>query len=162
MPRFNLDGFVNIASGQQCFGYTQLFRNGIIEATKSGILDHWKEGKVHILPSETAAQNVVDAVTTYIEALQELGISMPLVVMVSYLDVVSAVLGANQQDVRFGEVEPLPNMNPLTLPEAIIQSHGSKADYAKCLKPTFDALWNAAGYERCNYYDNEGNWRLPQ
>lgn len=54
ITRFNLDGFINVRAGQRCPGYTQVFRNGAVEATKANILSphgggdypacrkHWK------------------------------------------------------------------------------------------------------------------------
>ena len=42
-PRFNFEGVINYRGGEKCFGYTQIFRNGIIEATKAGFLGKHKE-----------------------------------------------------------------------------------------------------------------------
>ena len=40
-PRFNLDGFINERGGDQNHGYTQVFRNGVVEAAKGSIVgDH--------------------------------------------------------------------------------------------------------------------------
>ena len=40
-PRINFEGFANFSVGRDglCRSYTQVFRNGIIEAVKVGILD---------------------------------------------------------------------------------------------------------------------------
>lgn len=37
-PRFNFHGFINERGGDQNHGYTQIFRNGALEATKAGIV----------------------------------------------------------------------------------------------------------------------------
>lgn len=47
--------------------------------------------------------------------------------------------------------------NLIFVPEVLIDSQG--ADIPTALKPTFDAIWNAFGYERSFNYYEAGNWR---
>ena len=42
--------------------------------------------------------------------------------------------------------------NILNFPEIIIETYA--VDIKKMLKPWFDLLWNACGYDRCFDYDN--------
>ena len=44
----------------------------------------------------------------------------------------------------------------LLLAEIVIEQAGF--DSAAALRPIFDMLWNAFGYERCNGYDEQGKW----
>jgi hypothetical protein len=59
-------------------------------------------------------------------------------------------------------IAPFPPIGPLLLPTVIVEDYGCPEDYARALRPIFDALWNAAGFARCTYYDAEGNWRPPR
>ncbi len=43
----------------------------------------------------------------------------------------------------------------LLIPDVVIEDLSIKPE--ECLKPVFDSIWNACGYERCPDYDNEGN-----
>jgi hypothetical protein len=79
--------------------------------------------------------------------------------MVSYQGVEEAKLAVHR---RLDEIEPFPRGGPLLLPEVIIEDYGSPEDYARVLRPIFDALWNVAGFARCTYYDADGNWRPPR
>jgi len=42
------------------------------------------------------------------------------------------------------------------LPEVILENYPS--DIALTLKPTFDAIWNAAGWPASLNYDDQGEW----
>ena len=60
------------------------------------------------------------------------------------------------------KIQPFPPVDPLILPEGIVDDYGSAEDYVQALRPIFDALWNAAGFVRCTYYDDKGNWQPPR
>jgi len=45
----------------------------------------------------------------------------------------------------------------LVLPDVLIEGYG--CDNPTVLRPIFDAVWNAAGWERCFDYDEKGIWR---
>jgi hypothetical protein len=49
-PRFNFHGFVNERGGDQNHGYTQIFRNGSLEATKAGIVRKREDRLFHAYP----------------------------------------------------------------------------------------------------------------
>lgn len=157
-PRFNLDGFINVRGGDQCFGYTQVFRNGSIEATKADILRQSHD--VTFLPAGSITESIAEVVPLYFEGLRSLPIPPPIVLMVSFLDVVGARL-ATRYDSWPDENEPLPPFNPLLLPETIVDDYMDKSGYQKALRPIFDALWNAAGFARCTYY-KDGVWAPPK
>jgi hypothetical protein len=42
----------------------------------------------------------------------------------------------------------------LLTPEMLVESFD--CDPAEVMKPAFDAIWSAAGYEKCKNYDKEG------
>lgn len=45
----------------------------------------------------------------------------------------------------------------LILDDLLLDSLEQKAEYV--LRPWFENIWNAAGFERCYNYDDEGNWK---
>ena len=47
----------------------------------------------------------------------------------------------------------------LILPDVLIEDYD--CDVPAALRPVFDALWNAAGYERSLNYDENGCWNPP-
>ena len=45
------------------------------------------------------------------------------------------------------------------LPRVVIEDYGSFEEYRQALKPVFDALWNAGGYEGSESYGPDGQWQ---
>jgi hypothetical protein len=150
--RFNLDGFVNVCDGGRWRSYTQVFRNGILEAAQGGIV----RGRGGTAFLHDGARDLVEVVPHYFDGLRELEVPAPIIVMVSYQSVAGALVELNPyQNGLFPPVEPL------LLPEIIVDDYGSPQEYVRDLKPILDALWNTAGLRRCTYYDAEGNWNAP-
>jgi hypothetical protein len=158
--RYNLDGFVNVRDGRGWCSYTQVFRNGILEATQAGIV-YDDNGGMTLVHEST--RDLVEVLSSYLEGLRGLDVPPPIVVMISYEGVAGARLGIPLgifQDAS--EIEPFPPVDPMLLPEVIVADYASGEDYVRTLRPIFDALWNAAGFARCTYYDADGNWRPPR
>jgi hypothetical protein len=152
-PRFNLDGLINLRGGRECHGYTQIFRNGILEATKANVLSLW--GVLTILDAKRITEAIFEALPRYFDGLNALEVPTPIVLSVGFEGVVGAKLGIS----RYGDledIEPFPPADPLLLPEVIVEDYGSREDYTRVLRPVFDTLWNAAGFARCTYYERTG------
>jgi hypothetical protein len=45
----------------------------------------------------------------------------------------------------------------LQLPDVLIEDENLAA--GKIMRPIFDAIWNAAGWEKCFNYDEDGRWK---
>jgi hypothetical protein len=45
----------------------------------------------------------------------------------------------------------------LLLPEVLLDSY--EVDFAAVMRPVFDAVWNAAGWQYSVNYDDDGRWR---
>lgn len=136
--RHNLDGFVSWCGQSGRYGYTQLFRDGAIEATLP-IEDQQINGLV--LPSD-----ITRAVTRYRAALQRLGAPGPYVVALSVVRCRKANLIVDHYTRR-----PF-DRGRCDLPEIILDDDG---DVKAGLRPIFDALWQAAGEPRCFEYDED-------
>ena len=159
-PRFNLDGFINVIGGSECCSYTQVFRNGILEATSANVLESWQG--TTILHAGATTREIVSFLPNYFEGLRLLDVPAPIVLMVSYQGVAGAKLAIQGYELRMDKIQPFPLVDPLLLPEGIVDDYGSTEDYVQALRPIFDALWNAAGFVRCTYYDDKGNWQPPR
>jgi hypothetical protein len=157
--RYNLDGVACLRGGEVCHGYTQLFRNGIVEATMAlnaggaalRTILYWGE-----------VVKTVGAVPLYLGGLQALDVPAPIVVMISLQGFAGAKLGLKDYDGRLDEIEPFPSDDPLLLPDIVLNDFLSGPQAQSAPAPALDALWNAAGFARCAYYDAEGNWRPPR
>jgi hypothetical protein len=153
--RYNLDGFLiygNISYNAPAIFhvYTQLFRNGIIEALDSSLLDRpSKEFPIHELE-----QRLIGAFPRYLSFQQQFGIQPPFTVMLSLLKVRDFFIKPGE------EIYHRIDRDPLLIPEIIVEDFGLAP--AKVLKPIFDAVWNALGYPQSQNYDKDGNRVRPR
>ena len=44
------------------------------------------------------------------------------------------------------------------LPECFLEDYGDVLDHHRVVRPAFDALWNAIGYSRSQFFNDEGLW----
>jgi hypothetical protein len=155
--RFNLDGLINECSGEECYGYTQVFRNGIVEATRANIVAEWDDVKI------LHWDYMMDIVPAYFDGLRALDVPVPIIFMVSYQGVAGARLGIERSSYRLAQIQPFPHdIDPVLLPEVIVDDYGSREEYIGAMRPIFDTLWNAAGLPRCSFYDDKGHWTGPR
>lgn len=153
--RFNFDGFVVFRGGEKCYGYTQIFRNGIIEATKAGLLKEYKGNWV--IPSLDFDKCIFEVLPDYLEGLKMLNVPPPFVIMISLQEIYGALLGVGTSILDFDSPIKFTH-SELLLPEIILDDYGSLENYQKSMRPAFDALWNAAGYAASRYFDENDSW----
>ncbi len=127
-PTFNFDGFANTRGGDQCMGYTQVFRNGALEAVRVGVLAK-DEGSL-ILPSLRFDKEVLEVLPLYLGGMQSLEVSPPLVLMLSLQGVRGAVLWLKQEQMIMYPPTPI-DRSTLELPEIVIDAYGSPDDYER-------------------------------
>ena len=159
--RHNIDGFVrplgSASSDTPLGGYIQLFRNGIIECVE--IISS-------LQPSEKPLINLVgiESLTLYylencMTIQKHLGVQTPLVVMLSLVGVKDHVLVPKTEG-PIGYIidhPPIPlRYYTMLIPDIVFES--CPEELVNGIKPVFDMLWNAAGWERSMSYDGEGNW----
>lgn len=161
-PRINFEGFGNFSMRDDggCVSYTQLFRNGAIEAVKVRVMSD-NTGSLTI-PSLAFDSHIMSILPKYLSALQQLEVAPPIVVMLTLQGVRGARLAIKQN--FFHDSPPPLDRNVLELPEVVIERFGTPEEYQKAVRPAFDALWNSAGYVRSQYFDDDGRWvgdRVP-
>ena len=156
-PRINFDGFSNIHFGRdgQCWSYTQLFRNGAIEAVKVRVVSDLHGGRL-VIPTRDFDKWIFECLPGYFSALQSLDVPPPIVLMITLQGVRGAQLGLDP--LRFAEDAPPIDRAVLELPEIIIERYGTEDEYQRAARPAFDALWSTGGFSRSQHYDKSGRW----
>jgi hypothetical protein len=159
-PRINFDGFSNLHRGGDgnCWSYTQMFRNGSIEAVKVRVVSDLQAGQLWI-PTLDFDRWIFEVLPTYLSALRQLEVPSPIALMISLQGVRGARLGVAQNSF---DDPPKIDRDVLELPECVIEQYGTEADYQRAARPAFDALWNTGGYFRSNHFDADGNWKPPR
>lgn len=152
--RYNFDGFLCFTN--TLYSYTQIFRNGIIEAVDAFILEPKEPNNLlHNIPSIKYEENVIQKLSEYISVQNKLGVEPPFLIMLSLLDVKSYSMSVSS-DCMLDSVHQI-DRNNLLMPEVMIENFDFEP--SKVMKPIFDAVWNACGYAGSQNYDYSGNWR---
>ena len=157
--RYNLEGVIVYRGDEKCSGYTQIFRNGIIEATEAGIVNSRDSRK--LIVSLKFAKDIFGVLPGYLDGLKALDVPSPLAIMISLQEVHGAILGV-RDDFSYDALDFLNksfNKSELLLPEIIIEDYGTEQDYQRAMRPAFDALWNAAGYASSHCFSDDDLWK---
>lgn len=157
--RHNYDGFVSYCDNRETgtvLSYVQLFHNGMIEAVEVELLSPHEDKKG--IPSVVFECRIVQAFENYIEVLGKLGVDFPVWVALSLLGVKGywMFVHPSLQGYRSYQID----RDELIISE--IQVEQVKVSGEEILKPAFDAIWNACGYERSFNYDENGKWTLQK
>lgn len=155
--RFNFEGLVRYTgsylSQQDVSAYIQIFRNGILEGVDASLLQPY-DGRLFV-PSVAFEEGILSSARNYLLSLQRLQIDPPVALMLSLLRVsgyrISFERGAHRP------VNDVFDRDTLLIPEQIIE--GFDVDLPSIMKPTFDMVWNAAGWARSLCYDEQGQRR---
>lgn len=157
--RYNYDGFVSFSDDRKTGNvrsYTQLFHNGMIEAVEVELLSPHNDKKG--IPSEAFECNIVQAFDNYIDVLGKLGVDFPVWVALSLLGVKGYCMFVHPrlQGYRSYQID----RDELIIHEVKVEQVQVSGE--EILKPVFDAIWNACGYERSFNYDENSNWKLQK
>ena len=151
--RHNFDGFVRHFSIQPSisYSYTQIFRNGAIEAVDAFILQV-QEGQ-KIIPSVYYEEELIKSLQQYLQLQQQLELTSPILIMLSFLGVKDYTMHIGNSWHR--HTYPI-DRDTLLIPEIVVEDYAAKA--SDILRPAFDAVWQACGWDCCKNYDKDGNW----
>lgn len=150
--RINLDGrlsFRNI-SDERSYGYAQLFRNGIIETV--AVEDIWNGQK--IIASQAYEENIISALKLYFPVLHELGIASPAYLFLSLLGVKDYTFAVGRNGLRNGLNRA--ERDNILLPEIAVEQWTDNPSIV--MRPAFDMVWNAFGFDRSLNYNGAGRW----
>lgn len=157
-PRLNFEGFVaQELPGPTGSGYTQLFRNGAIEATSAYVVMP-VEGR-NWVEAPDIEKKLVEALPRFLATLGRLEVPAPVSVFLTILDAEGAyvAMGRNPIGYRMGPPPPLRH-HRLELPTVMVDDLEDLPSTRKLLRPMFDALYNAAGVSRAKMFDENGEW----
>lgn len=152
--RINLDGYCMHQSGEMCRAYTQIFRNGSVEATTATVF-HERDGERQF-SAVALPKFLIRTLTQYTKGLQALNASPPFMLQISAMAVHGVSVGVNRGS--YVRHHPPYSREVLHLPPTMITEYADDGHYAPVIGQQMDFLWNAFGCERCSYFDNEGNW----
>lgn len=145
-PRVNLDGFVTFWSD----GYTQLYRNGLVEAVLSSVaVQSNEEGCPGLFDIDLIERSLVGSLPSYLRGYRKLGVHTPIWCC---LTVTGTKGTAIHRNLPFSRMLPI-DRDVLYLPEALIDD--LTADPLIVLKSLLDMMWNAAGYDQSPNFRNE-------
>lgn len=162
-PRFNIDGVISIASagrGTNTTGYVQLFRSGIVEVAFSDVY-FAPPPDMRTAVAGVGSGLVAKELAGLVERLQRLfrilEVPPPVSLFISLHGMRDVVFHVSQRLSLYGRYAF--DRDTIVLPEIVMQDYDSSAPGV--LKPVLDALWQAAGLERCFDYAEGGRW-APQ
>lgn len=153
--RYSLEGFLtftNLYQQATAMCYSLVMRDGVLEALDSGLLSPYQDRLS--VPSGAYEHKILEVLPEYIELLQSVGVTAPVTVLLSLIDVRGYVMAYNTFRPRMLDT-PL-SRNELLLPGVTLSDFDMPIEEA--VRPIFDALWNAFGFERSFNYDERGNW----
>lgn len=164
VSRFNVDGLLNLDSEQAPESYSQVFRDGRLEAVMSAITfetngryaqpDQQPVRQPRYLRDTTCERAVFRLVPEYLTFCEGIGISEP-VSLFSALIGCSGMRFYSEWGHRFGQY--VIDRSPAFLPDFEVSSTDEKPE--QWLRPWCDLLAQAMGFEKSPNYDENGNWR---
>lgn len=149
--RFNADGFLTYDGRDQVRAYSQLYRDGRLEAVMTDTAYPQNGGKA--LRDGICERALFEAVAGYISFCKGISIDQPLWLFTA----LAGCEGVRIGNWHYGLSETAIDRPIAYLPELEIASFD--IDPVTVLRPLCDALWNAVGFERSFNYDEAGNRR---
>jgi hypothetical protein len=157
--RLNLDGALVHCTvhGQGCYSYTQLFRDGNLEAVR--VFGNRLDGNgKFVVPSTAYESEILDFLGRMLPKLQAIELGPPFVVMYSLLRTSGAVFGIGSRSGSWftGNTVTDFDRDALIFPEVVIDSV-QMLDVQ--LKPLFDVVWQSVDELESANYGPDGRWR---
>ena len=154
--RYNIDGLLTYSSfpgKRRSFSYVQLYRNGIVEAVNSYLL--WSETGDKIIPITAVETVLIESIQRYVEVYRKFNIDIPIFLFLTLVDVKDYNF---PRDRKWWIREAYSiDREIVQIPEIIIEDYNFNP--SQLLKPIFDSLWNACGFERSFNYTINGEWK---
>ncbi|MDR3488997.1 MAG: ATP-binding protein [Bradyrhizobium sp.] len=152
----NLNGIVNFAPGGTdiATSYVQFFRNGALEGVVA--LGQDEKNNRPYIAGPALCRKIVFALRQYVDVLNAYDTGFPVFALLSFMGMDGSTLRYNSGVGNGFSVAGPRSGATIILPEITLE--GPVTDAPAVLKPTFNALWNAYGFLRCDLYDGQGTW----
>ena len=128
----------------------QIFRNGCIEAVNASIAA--ESSTQRVIPGVPFERGFLQVAKRGLSIQQKLGIELPVFVMASLLGVGGYTINPNAGTVQ-AVGEPIDRAD-LLVTESIVDTF--ELDHHQVMRPIFDAIWNAVGFDESPFYDENG------
>lgn len=180
--RFNFDGLIALSRGNYT-GHVQLFRSGATEEVDTLLLDEEAPDGQKVIVSVELERFLFKGVGRRLALLKALGVSSPVMLQLSLLNVRDYKLQARAEHMygtgMFNKIFETPvDREDLVIPGLLVENlQGLRlegiadTDYSgediyeswetakPLVRPLLDTIWNSVGIERCMHYDPEGIWK---
>ncbi len=165
--RINLEGYCIYHSDTPCQAYTQIFHNGVVEATSTSLFKRY----IHPAPTRRDRSNwrffsgydlplsLIEAINDYMQGLHALEIMPPILLQISMMGIKGIEMGIKLDDPY--HVPPSYERDVLHLPSSVITEFRADEDYESVMAEQMHFLWNAFGFERCNLFNENDEWAPP-
>lgn len=140
--RFNFDGFLSYSTNNGIAStYAQLNRDASMELVNAGMIRD--SSGVKNVPSEAIYKEVVEAIKRYLALLKRFDVGLPVIVMLSMLEVKGYMVVAKPP--TWHDEPPFPiDKDVLVFPDIMINE--SEDDLEQLLVPVFDAMYQSSGW----------------
>ena len=155
--RINIDGLLAYPPphGEGCEYQTQLFRTGVVETVDAWVLAALEDGTKRV-PYESLEEGILKRCFRILSLQRDLGLAPPILLF-------CAILGASGYRIRPPNAwqHEVIDRDTLLIPEVWLDAYPETfLAVIVALKPMFDAIWNASGYESwLNYATWYGRYR---
>jgi Putative DNA-binding domain len=157
-PNFNADGFINDSNSFSGRTYTQIFRDGCVEAIVSGIAS--RRDRYEFIEAGRIERAILEYSTGFFAALEQLSLSPPFFCFATLLDCRSAVYKVTEYWADAGQARI--SRDTWKISPSIVLDYSSMKEYRLRWRPTIDALWNSAGRGKADWYKEDGTWQRPR
>jgi len=151
--RINLNGILTYSAeiNGNSASYTQLYRNGIIEAVEGRFLRIDKE---KYIPSIVYERELLNSLERFLGIQKELNINPPILIFLTFTGIKGFKMYVDT--FKYSTNGYAIEKDILLLPEYLIESYDINSK--EILKPMFDLIWNACGFDGSFNFDDNGNW----
>jgi len=150
----NFDGVIQFSnSNGLCRSYTQYYKSGIIEAVNCSILSPWRDSE-NAIPSIDFEKGLIQALEKYLIFYRNIEVATPIFLFMSVIGAKGYTMACRRM--HYFDYSCI-DRDMLIIPEFLIEDINITAENA--LKPCFDYVWNACGYDKSPYFDENGKWQ---
>lgn len=150
--RINLDGYCVYSGGSVCKEYTQIFRDGSIEATSVSLFQARDGGR--FFSSFALPKTLIDSLNLYMHGLRMLEATPPILLQISAMAVNGIQMGVDPSE----DTPPPYERESLHLPPSMITEFKGDGNYESVIAEQMDFLWNVFNFERCFGFSETGKW----
>ncbi|MBI4389595.1 MAG: ATP-binding protein [Nitrospinae bacterium] len=147
--RYNFDGVLTYYNNtdSDCHSYLQVFRNRVLETAGPLSADQKQFG----FPED----KLIEYVKSYLQLLKAIGANPPFVILLTLIGVKGLTKSYEPAMHSYFEASPI-DRDPLMLPDVLAEDFDVKVETV--LRPLFDMVWQACGWERSMNYNGNGEW----